>query len=83
MGVPETAISLTGGKPASSARELPPPQQTAVDDCEKNAASENLAPDPARYQRTANTTVQETQREDAPPGRSPQGGFGTGEEDKR
>ena len=46
MGVPETAVSLTGGKPASSAKELPPPQQNAVNDGEKNAASENLAPDP-------------------------------------
>ena len=83
MGVPETAISLTGGKPASSARELPPPQQTAVYDSEKNAASENLAPDPARHQRTANTTVQEAQREDAPPGRSPQVGFEAGKGNKR
>ena len=83
MGVPETEVSLTGGKPASSARGLPPPQQTASNDGEKNAASANLTPDPARYQQTANTTVQEAQREDAPSTRSPQVGVGTGEEDKR
>ena len=83
VGAPETAVTLTGEKPASSARELPPPQQNAVNDGEKNAASANLAPDPARYQQTANTTVQEAQREDAPSTRSSQVGVGTGEEDKR
>ena len=38
-GVPETAETLTGGKPASSVRELPPPYQIAVNDGEMNAAS--------------------------------------------
>ena len=83
VGVPETAETLTGGKPASSVRELPPPQWSAVNDGEKTAASENLAPDPARHQQTANPTAQEAKREDAPPGRSPQVGFETGEGNKR
>ena len=79
VGVPETAETLTGSKPASSVRELPPPQRIAVNDGEMNAASENLAPDPSRHQRTANTTARETQREDAPSTRSPQVGVETGE----
>jgi len=54
-----------------------------LNDGEKNAASENLAPDPTRYQHTANTTAQEAQREDAPSGRPPQVGIGAGEEDNR
>ena len=30
LGVLETAVSLTGEKPVSSAKELPPPRQNAV-----------------------------------------------------
>ena len=83
MGVPETAVSLTGGKPASSAKELPPPQQHAVSDGKKNAASDNLARVSPLGQPMAHLTVKEAQREDAPPGRSPQVGFGAGEGNRR
>ena len=55
----------------------------AVNDCEKSAASANLAPDPAWHQQTANPTAKEAQREDAPPGRSPQVGLGANERDNR
>ena len=50
VGVPETAKTLTGEKPASSVRELPPPQLIAINDGEMNEASKNLAPNPARHQ---------------------------------
>ncbi len=43
VGVPYAAVSLTGGKSASSVRELPPPKRFAVSDGKKNAASDNLA----------------------------------------
>jgi hypothetical protein len=79
VGVPETAETLTGEKPASLVRELPPPQQTAVNNGEMNVASANPAPDPARHQRTANTTVLEAEREDAPSTHSPQVGVETGD----
>jgi len=55
----------------------------AVSDGKKNAASDNLARVPAQDRATAYPTAEEAQREDAPPGRSPQVGLGANERDSR
>jgi hypothetical protein len=55
----------------------------AVSDGKKNAASDNLARVSTQDQATAYLTAEEAQREDAPPGRSPQVGLGANERDNR
>ena len=83
VGVPGTAISLTGGKSASSVRELPPPYWFAVSDGKKNAASDNSARVPSLGQPVAHPIVEEAKREDTSDGHLPQVDLGASERDNR